>query len=189
MYGPGLLLRTTLVGIGRYHCPRKVTRKQRDRDLKDGVIRPSAKLQMMKNAEVKAIIGAIAAWAVRRDDIRAMALIGSWARGNPQQTSDIDLLLLSDHHDEYRRRRKWLTEIDFKRAGFQLRSSNTVVYGVAWSRHLHLLPAAEVELTFAKCSWARTHPIEAGTRVVVKDALRIILDKDRSLAKLTATFD
>jgi hypothetical protein len=141
---------------------------------------------MMKTAEVKAIVDAIAAWAVRRDDIRSMALVGSWARGNPRQASDIDLLLLSDRQDEYRRRRKWLTEIDFKCAGYQLWSSNTVVYGVAWSRHLHLLPAAEVELTFAKCSWARTHPIDGGTRGVVKDALRIILDKERSLAKLTA---
>jgi predicted nucleotidyltransferase len=137
----------------------------------------------MKCAEVNAIIDAVAAWAVKRADIRAVALVGSRARGDPGQSSDIDLLLLSDKRDDYRRRR-WLAEIDFERAGYQVRSSNGVTYGAVWSRHVHLLPAAEVELTFAKCSWARTCPIDDGTRDVVKDAFRIIIDKDGRLAEL-----
>jgi predicted nucleotidyltransferase len=103
----------------------------------------------MKIADANAILSTVTSWAIKRDDIRAMALVGSWARGNPRKVSDIDLLLLSDHQDEYRRRRKWLTEIEFKAAGYQLRSSHSVAYGVVWSRHVHLRPAAEVELTFA----------------------------------------
>jgi hypothetical protein len=58
------------------------------------------------------------------------------------------------------------------------------VYGVVWSRHIHLLPSSEVELTFAKCSWARTVVIDPGTRRMVKDAFQIILDKDGMLARL-----
>jgi hypothetical protein len=131
-----------------------------------------------------AIVSAVTGWAIKRGDMRAMALVGSWARGNPREASDIDLLLLSDHQDEYRRRRKWLAEIEFKAAGYQLRSSDDVAYGVVWSRHVHLLPAAEVELTFAECSWARTDPIDVGTRRVINDAFQIIFDKDGILAKL-----
>jgi len=138
----------------------------------------------MSPAKAQAIIGAVAAWARGRDDVRAVALVGSWARGKPQPASDIDLVLLSDRAGEYRRRRKWLSEIDFRGAGYAITSSRDVTYGVVWSRHVSLLPVAEVELTFARCAWARTDPIEEATRTVAKDALRIILDKDGTLAKL-----
>jgi uncharacterized protein len=138
----------------------------------------------MKPAEVNAVTAAVANWAIGRDDIRAMAMLGSWVRGNPRPASDLDLLLLSDLALDYQRRRTWLAEIDFRRAGFRLRSSERAIYGVVWSQHVHLLPAAEVELTFAKCSWADTDPVDAGTRFVVKDAFQIIFDRDGILTKL-----
>jgi|ERR1043166_2375438 predicted nucleotidyltransferase len=138
----------------------------------------------MKIAAAKSLIGAVAAWAMARDDVRALALVGSWARGNPRPISDIDLLLLSDRAHEYRRRRKWLSEIDFGGAGYSISSSHGVAYGAVWSRHIHLIPAAEIELTFAEPVWARTAPVDPGTRALVRDALRIMIDKDGSLAKL-----
>jgi hypothetical protein len=138
----------------------------------------------MKTAEANAIVSAVTAWAIERGDICAMALVGSWARGNPRQGSDIDLLLLSDRAHEYRRCRKWLAEVDFGGAGYRLQSSRSAIYGVVWSRHINLLPAAEVELTFAECSWAKTDPIDGGTRDVVQNAFRIIFDKAGILARL-----
>jgi len=143
-----------------------------------------ARFELMKTSEVNAIVSAVTRWALERDDIRAMGLAGSWARGNPRRFSDVDLLLLSNRAHEYRRRRRWLTEIDFAGAGYRLQMSSGAIYGVVWSRHISLLPAAEVELTFAECSWARTDPVDGGTRGVVQDALRIIFDKDGILAKL-----
>jgi uncharacterized protein len=140
----------------------------------------------MQATEADAIVSAVARWAIERADIRAMALIGSWARGTPRHTSDIDLLLLSDRVHDYRRRQEWLTEIDLADAGYRLHSRESASYGAVWSLHLHLLPAAEVELGFAACSWARTEPVDDGTRSVVKDALRIIFDKDAMLSKLMA---
>jgi len=141
----------------------------------------------VKSGRATAIISAVAGWAIERDDIRAVALVGSWARGNPRQASDIDLLLLSDRAAEYRRRRKWLTEIKFENAGYRLRSSDSAVYGVVWSWHIRLLPAAELELTFANCSWTRIDPVDSGTRCVVTDAFRIVLDKDGILKRLVDT--
>ena len=60
------------------------------------------------------------------------------------------------------------------------------MYGVAWSEHIHLQPDVEVELTFAKCSWASTDPIDEGTRRVVGDGFLIVFDKDGSLHRLIA---
>jgi predicted nucleotidyltransferase len=138
----------------------------------------------MQPAGADAIVRAVAAWARTRRDIRAMALVGSWARGNPHRRSDIDLVLLSDRAAEYRRRRKWLAEIDFEGAGYRVQSSQNARYGAVWSRHVTLVPSAKVELTFAKRSWARTDPVDPGTRGIVMDAFRTIVDKDRLLAAL-----
>jgi hypothetical protein len=138
----------------------------------------------MKATDADAIVNAVAAWARAHEDIRALALAGSWARGDARPDSDLDLLLLSERANEYRRRSDWLAEIDFAGPGYRVLTSEDASYGVAWSRHVRLLPAAEVELAFAPCSWARTDPVDAGTRSIVKDALRTILDKDRILAKL-----
>ena len=131
-----------------------------------------------------AIIGAVADWAIARDDIRALAVVGSWARGTPRQASDIDLLVVSDRASEYRRRGTWLAEIAFETAGYRVRSSDRAVYGVVWSRHIHLRPTAELELTFANRSWASLDPVDRGTKRVVADAFRIVLDKDGILKPL-----
>jgi hypothetical protein len=138
----------------------------------------------MESAELNTIVNAVADWAIARDDIRAMALVGSWARGNPHEGSDVDLLLLSDRADAYQHFPHWLTEIDFTKSGYQPQSSESATYGAVWSQHIRLLPDVEVEVSFAKCSWAQTEPIDSGTRGVVKDAFRIILDKDGLLTRL-----
>jgi len=140
----------------------------------------------MQTVDVDAIVRAVANWALRREDIRAMALVGSWARGNPHQGSDVDLLLLSDRVDEYRHRQKWLAEIDLESAGFGIASSEDESYGVVWSFHIALVPSGKAELTFAPFSWARAGEVDAGTLHIVKDAFHIIFDKDEILTKLVA---
>ena len=113
----------------------------------------------MKAADAKAIAGLVADWAVDREDIRAMALVGSWARGDPHQGSDIDLLLLSDRAIEYRLHREWSTEIFREGAVYRILSIEDASYGAVWSRHITLTPAGKVELTFAQCPWAATNPV------------------------------
>ena len=138
----------------------------------------------MKTADACAMVRMVAGWAADHEDIRAMALIGSWARGNPHQGSDVDILLLSDRMAEYRLRPEWLAEIFFEDAGYRVLSNVDADYGVVWSRHVILMPAAKVELTFAQCSWAKTNPVDLGTWRIVKDAFEIIFDKDGALARV-----
>ena len=138
----------------------------------------------MNDVSAEAVIEAVAAWVRARDDVRALALVGSWARGNPRAASDVDLLVLSDCLEGYRRSREWMSEIDFARAGHSIKSSNDVSYGTAWSRHIQFHPAGEVELTFAPSAWASVAPIDEATRAIVSDAFRIIVDKDGGLARL-----
>jgi predicted nucleotidyltransferase len=41
-------------------------------------------------------IDQVAAWASAQPDIVALALVGSWARGNPTKRSDIDFMVISE---------------------------------------------------------------------------------------------
>jgi uncharacterized protein len=138
----------------------------------------------MNRASAEAVIEAVAAWARTRADVRALALLGSWARGNPRPDSDVDLMAISDCAEGYRCSHEWMSEIDFDRAGHSIKSSDDATYGAVWSRHIHLDPAGEIELTFAPRAWASIAPLDAATRAIVNDAFRIILDKDGSLARL-----
>jgi elongation factor P hydroxylase len=89
----------------------------------------------MEPDQANAIAIAVAHWAIERDDIRAMAMLGSWARGDPRPTSDLDLLPLSDLAPDCRNR-TWLTEIAFQNAGFRFHSSDSAIYGIVWSEHV-----------------------------------------------------
>lgn len=145
-----------------------------------------ARKGVMEKVDADKLMEAVKTWAAKRNDVRAMALAGSWARGNPSIASDLDVVLLTDRASDYRNTATWLTQIEFGQAGYRVQSSKSAIYGVAWSEHVHLQPDAEVELTFAKCSWASTDPIDEGTRRVVGDAFLIVFDKDRSLQRLAA---
>ena len=50
--------------------------------------------------------------------------------------------------------------------------------------HIELEPEAELELTLAKENWASVHPIDPGTRHIVMDAFKVLIDKDSTLERL-----
>jgi hypothetical protein len=116
--------------------------------------------------------------------ICAMAICGSWARGNPRPGSDLDLLIIAQDPDFLRCDQTWIRELRFSDAGFQYIGHKMVRYGAVWSAHVELQPDAELEPTFAGASWASVDPIDPGTLHVVADAFTILIDKDRILQRL-----
>jgi len=118
--------------------------------------------------------------------LRALAVCGSWARGNPRPDSDLDILIVAQDVVPWRNEQRWVGGLPFEKAQLAYRSHRTAKYGVAWSAHICLEPDAELELTFVSTSWTCVDPIDPGTRDVVSDAFRIIVDKDGHLARLAA---
>jgi len=140
----------------------------------------------MTPREAEIIIDTVRCWVEERDDLRALALAGSWARGNPKPSSDLDLLIVAQYPEAYRLPDHWLCDIPFAKAEFEIDRYATCRYGSVWSCHIILKPEAEVELTFAPPAWAQINPMDPGTRLVVADALRAIVDKDEALRRLFA---
>jgi uncharacterized protein len=130
--------------------------------------------------EVRELTERIAAWAGERADVRGLALVGSWTRGEPGPESDLDVLLLTTDPEAYTTGIPWADELP------EAELLDTRKWGPLTERLLRLPSGLEVELGIAPPSWASTEPLDEGTRGVVGDGMRILHDPDQLLAKLAA---
>jgi predicted nucleotidyltransferase len=133
-------------------------------------------------AEVDDVLAAVGAWGPRRDDIRAVALVGSWARGTATTTSDVDVVVLTDRVIGYVASADWVADAVGERAAMV----RTADWGVLTERRVRLSSGLEVEFGFAPCSWAAVDPVDPGTAAVVRDGCVPLFDPDGLLDRLAA---
>jgi uncharacterized protein len=129
-------------------------------------------------APVERLLDQVTAWARQRPDIRGLALVGSWARGAARPDSDLDLVVLTTHPDRY------LAGDDWTAALGATRVLRTQAWGPLVERRLLLDGGLELEVGVTQPVWAATDPVDAGTRRVVTDGMRILHDPDGRLAAL-----
>jgi predicted nucleotidyltransferase len=134
-----------------------------------------------RTREVNAFMSALEQWAAKRDDIVAIALVGSWARGAPRADSDLDVVLLTDDPSAYLEHEDWIAGL--ARGAELLRTGD---WGAIAERRLILRSGLEVEVGVGLPSWADTAPVDAGTRALVRDGFRPVFDPRGLLAELTA---
>ena len=132
-----------------------------------------------RKAEVRKLLERIRPWAGRRPDVRAVGLVGSWARGEARTDSDVDLVLLTREKKGYLRDEFWAGELG------GLRIVKTRFWGPTTERRFVLPSGLEVEAGIAPPSWAATDEIDPGTYRVVRDGLIPLYDPDGLLAALS----
>jgi len=125
-------------------------------------------------------------WVARTENLRALALLGSWARDEATPQSDLDLLVLAMKPGRYCGERPPLAAIGLAGAGYQLINRQRVQYGVVTSQVLTLDPEAELELSFAGREWAELAGTDPGTASVIRRGFRILVDKDGMLRRAAA---
>lgn len=130
--------------------------------------------------EVEAVLGRLASWAGLRGDVRALALVGSWAYGRPRDDSDVDIVLLTECPSSYLDSADWLAGVG------GVRLVRTAQWGVITERRFALQSGLEVELGVGAPTWARTDPVDEGTRRVISDGMRVLYDPDGVLEALAA---
>ena len=132
---------------------------------------------------IELILQVVVAWATAQPKIRAIALVGSHARGIARPDSDIDFMLLATDPESFRADTTWVAEIDWHAVGTRLQKWQDEEYGAAWSRRVWLADCRwPVELTFASLIWANADPLDVGTQRVISDGCRILHDPDALLA-------
>lgn len=140
----------------------------------------------MNAAQAQTILDAVKGWADHDSRIQALAVCGSWARGNAHAGSDLDLMLLADDPGLFRQD-DWLPQIAWREVGLRIMRSHDADWGPCWSRTVWCAPDAEVEFTFGPPSWAAIDPVDAGTAgVIARNGCRIMLDRAGLLARLLA---
>jgi hypothetical protein len=137
----------------------------------------------LPDPQVDPIVEVVLAWATTQPIIRAVALVGSRARGTARRDSDIDIALLTTDPDSFRADTTWVTQIDWHAIGIRPQRWQDEQYGAAWSRRVWVSDWS-VELTFASLSWANADPIDAGTLSVISGGCRILHDPYALCARL-----
>lgn len=127
---------------------------------------------------------AVARWARSQPDVRAAAVVGSWARGTARRGSDIDFMFLSTRPKARRTSAQWAASLSSRAFGSTLRHRTVRRYGVAWSLHARLSAGRELEFTFAPRSWAALHPVDPGTERVVSGGMLVLHDPAFALSRL-----
>jgi uncharacterized protein len=116
-------------------------------------------------------------WARTQPTIQAVAMVGSYARGQARLDSDLDLVLLTTNPLDFRADIGWLHAIDWNALNVRPLKWEDEDYGALWSRRIWLEPnGVEVEIGFASVSWANVNPLDSGTRQVISDGCHILHD-------------
>jgi aminoglycoside 6-adenylyltransferase len=133
-----------------------------------------------RTAECDQVLTNIAAWAGRRSDVRAVGVAGSWARGEPEMTSDLDVVVLTDDQNRYADDALWVAAA----VGEDAPIVRTQQWGIATERRVRLASGFEVEFNFAPRSWAAIDPYDEGTARVVRAGFKVIVDRSGLLQRL-----
>jgi hypothetical protein len=133
------------------------------------------------------IVATFCRWVNAQVPLRALAIVGSWARGDARPDSDLDVLVLTNDMT-WATSAEWLRDPKLGLTEQTITSAQREVHGIARSWRL-LLGASEVDLTFADISWANSSPIDCGTWRVLSGGIKVLVDKDGLLKALIESCD
>ena len=111
-----------------------------------------------------------ARWANAEPAVSALVLVGSWARGQNRPDSDMDLVILTDDKGKFLEDPAY-----FGRFG-EISRQNVEHYGRCTSVRVFYEDGREVEFGLVDSAWADV-PLDEGTRQVLSDGFRVLVDK------------
>lgn len=116
---------------------------------------------------VKRFLTDLMLWASSRDDVLAVALVGSQARGTATASSDVDVVLLVRHPQQYLCDTTWTSAF-----GNPVRHA-IEPYGELTSLRVWYQHRLEVEFGFGDESWPR----DPGGQAVMANGMKVLLDR------------
>ncbi|QJT00373.1 nucleotidyltransferase domain-containing protein [Streptomyces asoensis] len=123
-----------------------------------------------REAEMRRVVDRVTRWAGNRSDVVGLLLVGSIARGGARPDPDVDLVVLSTAPARYAEDDGWGRELALGEVA-RVRERGPVT---EW-RYV-TASGLEVEVGVGSAHWARTDPVDAGTRRVITDGARPLYD-------------
>jgi AcrR family transcriptional regulator len=121
-------------------------------------------------------IQAFTAWAAGQNDIQALALVGSHARGEARPDSDVDLVVIAAQPERYLRDSAWVAQFG------EERRRQVEDYGALTSLRIWYADGLEVEYGLTGAWWA-AEPLDAGTREVMRGGIRVLFERGEMLSR------
>ncbi len=110
-------------------------------------------------------------WAQAQADIQAVTLVGSYARGQARDDSDIDLVILTDRPRKYLEHPGWMWLFG------PVERHQTEDYGKLISLRVWYVGGPEVEYGLTARQWVDL-PLDAGTRQVIEDGMLVLFERE-----------
>jgi predicted nucleotidyltransferase len=110
-------------------------------------------------------------WATKRKDIRAAALVGSYAREELEKDSDLDLVIIVESPQQY------ITNTEWARVFGKPITKKVEEYGALTSLRVWYESGLEIEYRFTTREWIQS-PLDQGTKQVIDDGLRVLFEKE-----------
>lgn len=133
----------------------------------DGAVAP-------RLARVAQLLDTVRTWAEEQPDVRAVAVVGSWARGTPSPESDVDVVLVVDDVAERLADPRWIGELG------DVQAWADEDWGSVRSRRATMADGLEVEVGVTPAAWLATPP-DPGTAAVLAGA-QVLHDPSGALA-------
>ncbi len=115
-------------------------------------------------------------WAGERGDILGVALVGSHARGDAREDSDLDLVVVSNHAAEY------LADLSWTSSFGEVERDAVEQYGKLTSVRVWYRDGLEVEYGITDEDWTDL-PLDPDTQAVISDALVVLLERGELLSR------
>jgi predicted nucleotidyltransferase len=119
---------------------------------------------------VEKLLQDIKQWAQNHPKIEGVILVGSCARGDHKDDSDIDLVLLTPSKEDFLQNQAFTEQFG------TVARRQTEYYGACTSIRVWYEGGPEVEFGLVEPSWI-ARPLDAGTMQVLQGGYRVILDK------------
>lgn len=110
-------------------------------------------------------------WSRRRRDIRAVALVGSYARMQANPASDVDLVIVTTDPQKYLTQTEWLRDFGI------VITQKIEDYGKLTSLRVWYESGLEVEYGFTTREWVKS-PLDRGTKRVIQGGMRVLFEKE-----------
>ena len=124
----------------------------------------------MPNARVDQFLKEYTRWVANQDNIQAVALVGSYARGTATEASDVDLVVVANDPALYLQERSWTHVFG------EVWNQEVEGYGKVISLRVQYTDGLEVEYGLTDETWAAFPPDE-GTRELVAGGMRVLFER------------
>ena len=115
-------------------------------------------------------------WASGQSDIETVALVGSHARNEATDDSDVDLVIVATQPDVYLQNTAWA-----QRFG-TIKRQQVENYGKVTSLRVWYADGLEIEYGLTDETWA-TLPLDEGTQAVISRGMRVLCERGDILSR------